>query len=36
MAARMQDQIFAGFVIVTWLTVFGLAVSKTFGVGFCF
>ena len=31
MAARTQDQLFAGFVIVTWLTVFGLAISRTIG-----
>jgi hypothetical protein len=28
MAARMQDQIFAAVVIVTWLTIFGYAISR--------
>jgi hypothetical protein len=31
MAGRMQDQIFAAAVIVTWLTVFGVAVTRAIG-----
>ena len=31
MVTRMQDQLFAAGVIVTWLTVFGLAFSHIVG-----
>ena len=31
MAVRTQDQLFAAAVIVTWLAVFGLAISRTIG-----
>jgi hypothetical protein len=31
MVSRLNDQLFAAAVIVTWLTVFGLTISKTIG-----
>ena len=31
MAVRTQDQIFAAVVVIAWLTVFGVAISRTIG-----